>query len=308
MKKTLFFLLSFIIVFSFFSDISQAQQYPIIYEDDLGREIVIEKEVEGIVSLAPGTTEIIYALGLEDKLLAVSTAANYPEAAMEKETVGTIDEPNVELIISLDPDLVIAESVTKKEVVERLSKLGIQVVGFNPRSITETIAMISDIALLTSTQDKAEEITSIMEAEYKRISSLVEEELENKERPKVFYEIWSDPLYTAGKNTFIDSMIHDAGGYNIGREAPGSWPQFNIESLIGRDPDVFISSEHSSPGGVSMEKLRTRQLFREISAFQNDRLYIVDQDLVNRPSPRIIEGYKEFVRAIFPELEAEIRD
>ncbi|ADQ15555.1 ABC transporter substrate-binding protein [Halanaerobium hydrogeniformans] len=308
MKKILFFLLNLIIVLTLFSGVSLAQEYPIYYEDDLGREIIIEKEVEGIISLAPGTTEIIYALGLEDKLLAVSTAASYPEEALQKATVGTIDEPNVELIISLDPDLVIAESVTKKEVVERLSELGIQVVGFNPRSIPDTIEMINDIALLTSTQARGEEITRAMKEEYKTITTLVEEKLENRERPKVFYEIWSDPLYTAGKNTFIDSMIHDAGGYNIGREASGAWPQFNIESLIAMDPDVFISSEHSSPGGVSIDKLRSRHLFREISAFQNDRLYIVDQDLVNRPSPRIIEGYKEFVSALFPELEAEIRD
>ena len=130
--------------------------------------------------------------------------------------------------------------------------------------------------------------------------------MEKSSRVRVFYEIWSDPLITAGSNTFLDSIIEEAGGYNIGRDAEGSWPQFNIESLLAADPEVYIASEHSAPEGLTMEKLKVISIMRETSAYKNNRLYLVNQDLVNRPSPRIIKGYKEFVFAIFPEIKEEI--
>ncbi len=304
-KKLLVFL--FLTLFIFTASTSLfAQNYPIDYTDELGREITIEKEVERIITLAPGMTEVIYALGLEDKLVAVSSACDYPAEALEKNDVGRIDEPNIEKIVALEPDLVIAASVTKIESLDRLTDLGIKNIGFKPASINDTINMIEDIAYLTSAQEAGDKITADLESEYQRLKNLVKQKLAENERRKVFYEIWSDPLYTAGKGTFIDSLIDDAGGYNIAREAEGSWPTYSIESLIAADPEVYISSEHSTPEGLTLAELRQRDVFREISAFKNDRLYLVDQDLVNRPSPRIIEGYQEFIKAIFPELKEEI--
>ncbi|MGM0500242.1 MAG: ABC transporter substrate-binding protein [Bacillota bacterium] len=306
MKKIIFLMLviSFILVAA--STAVLAADFPIDYTDDLGREIVIEKKVQRIISLAPAITEIIYALGLEDKLVAVSSACDYPEEALNKEDVGRIDEPNIEKIISLEPDLVIAESVSKIEILNRLTELGIKNIGFKPGSINDTIEMIKDISYLSSAQSAGTELTAEMEKEYQSLKKLVAKKLENNDRKRVFYEIWSDPLYTAGSGTFIDSLIDAAGGYNVGREAQGSWPTYNMESLIAADPEVYISSQHSSLEDLTLESLREKKILREISAFKNDRLYLVNQDLVNRPSPRIIEGYKELIKAIFPELKEEI--
>ncbi len=304
-NRKLIFLILMIFVFAVSLPV-MAQDYPVNYTDALDREVVIEEEVEKIITLAPSMTEVVYALGLEDKLVAVSSACDYPEEALEKDDVGRIDEPDIEKIVALEPDLVLAESVTDDESVERLSELGIKIIGFNPESINDTIDMIEDVAYLTSAEEAGDEVTSRMESDYQNLKELVSEKLENNERKRVFYEIWSDPLYTAGEGTFIDSLIHDAGGYNIGREAEGSWPTYSLESLIDADPEVYVSSAHSTPDGLTLEKLRERETFREISAFKNDRLYLVDQDLVNRPSPRIIDGYREFIQAIFPELKEEI--
>lgn len=306
MKKLMILILTAVVLLLVFNLSAVGEGFPIEYTDDLGQKIVIDTEVERIVSLAPGVTEMIFALDAEDKLVGVSSVANYPEEALEKESVGNISEPNIEKIVALKPDLVIAESVTNKEVVRRLTNLGIKIAGFRPNSIPETIQMIDDIAFLISAEDKAEELTFQMRSEFKRVKNLVDKKIQQERRQRVFYEIWSDPLFTAGKNTFLDSIIFQAGGYNIGRDAQGSWPQFNLESLIAADPEVYIASEHSSPEGLTMEKLKSRTLMRETSAYKNDRLYLVNQDLVNRPSPRIIEGYKEFVAAIFPELKEEL--
>ena len=304
MKKLI---LAILIISIFLVSISSAAaDYPIKYTDDLGREVVIKAEPERIISLAPAITEIIYELGLEDKLVAVSSVCDYPEEALAKTEVGRIDEPNLEKIISLEPDLVIAESVSRIRSLERLTELGIKNIGFKPDSINDTINMIEDIAYLSAAESAGQKITAAMEKEYLRLQKLVAKKLENNERKRVFYEIWSDPLYTAGKGTFIDSLIQAAGGYNIGREAQGSWPTYNLESLIAADPEVYISSQHSNPQRLTLEDLRQKKVLREISAFKNDRVYLVNQDLVNRPSPRIIEGYKELIRAIFPELKKEI--
>ncbi len=307
MKKLLILFLTTVAVLLVFNLSAVGEGFPIEYTDDLGQKIVIEAEVERVVSLAPGVTEMIFALDAEDKLVGVSSAANYPEQALKKESVGNISEPNIEKIVALKPDLVIAESVTNKEVVRRLTNLGIKIAGFRPNSIPETIQMIDDIALLISAEDEAAELTVQMRSDFKRVKDMVEKKLQQEQRQRVFYEIWSDPLFTAGKNTFLDSIIFQAGGYNIGRDAQGSWPQFNLESLIAADPEVYIASAHSTPEGLTMEKLKSRTLMRETSAYKNDRLYLVNQDLVNRPSPRIIEGYKEFVAAIFPELKEDLK-
>jgi iron complex transport system substrate-binding protein len=306
MKKKFFWI--FVIYFILFvtSSAVLADDFPLKYTDDLEREIVIEKEVERIISLAPAITEIVYALGLEDKLVAVSSRCDYPEEASDKDDVGRIDEPNIEKIISLEPDLVIAESVTKIESLKRLTELGIKNIGFKPGSINDTINMIEDIAYLTSAKTAGKEITVEMKKEYLRLKKLVTKKLENNARRRVFYEIWADPLYTAGRGTFIDSLINAAGGYNIGSEAQGSWPTYNLESLIAADPEVYILSQHSSVQNLTLAELRKKTVLREVSAFKNDRLYLVNQDLVNRPSPRIIEGYKELIKVIFPELKEEI--
>jgi iron complex transport system substrate-binding protein len=306
MKKIIFLILVIYLILFAASTAVLAAGFPIDYTDDLGREIVIEKKVQRIISLAPAITEIIYALGLEDKLVAVSSACDYPEEALNKDDVGRIDEPNIEKIISLEPDLVIAESVSKIETLNRLTELGIKNIGFKPGSINDTIEMIKDISYLSSAQSAGTELTAEMEKEHQSLKKLVAKKLENNDRKRVFYEIWSEPLYTAGSGTFIDSLIDAAGGYNVGREAQGSWPIYNMESLIAADPEVYISSQHSSLEDLTLEKMRERKVLREISAFKNDRLYLVNQDLVNRPSPRIIEGYKELIKAIFPELKEEI--
>lgn len=306
MKKNIFLVITICLLLFTVSTAVLAADFPIKYKDDLGREIVIEKEVETIISLAPSITEIIYALGLEDKLAAVSSACDYPKEALKKEKIGRIDEPNIEKIVSLEPDLVITESVTKIENLNQLTELGIKNIGFKPESIDDTINMIKDIAYLSSAEAVGEEITTEMKREEQRLKKLVAEKLKTNDRPRVFYEIWSEPLFTAGKGTFIDSLIYAAGGYNIGREAEGSWPTYSRESLIAADPEVYISSQHSSLKKLTTEELGQKKIFREVSAFKNKRLYLINQDLVNRPSARIIEAYKELITAIFPELKEKI--
>ncbi|MGM0601822.1 MAG: ABC transporter substrate-binding protein [Bacillota bacterium] len=305
-KIFIFFLLIFLALPGAEVRAAYRDGFPVKYEDDLGHKIELKKEPERIISLAPSITELIYFLGLEDKLVGVTTYANYPPEAAEKEKIGSVTEVNIEKIVTLEPDLIIADSINKSETLKRLNDLGMKAVGFNPLDIKETIEMIKIVGRLTGSAEKADEIAEKMDSRLERIESLIAGELKKGKRPDVFYEIWSDPLYTAGDNTFINNVIEIAGGNNIGKKAEGAWPRFGIESLIMADPDVYISSPHSAAGGITVENILNRPLFSELTAVKKKRVYLIDQDKISRPSPRIIDGLKEIAAAIFPELKEEL--
>ena len=268
----------------------------------------MEEKPEKIISLSPSNTEMLYSLGLGNRVVGVTTYANYPAEATQNEKIGSVTEPNIEKIVALEPDLVIASAVNKKEQVNKLKELGIKVAGFAPSNIEETIITIKKVGKLTGENFIAKKITEKMSKQLNDIEKLVSEKVKNNEKPKVFYEIWHNPLMTAGEGTFIDDLIENAGGKNLGAMAKGSWPQFNMEKLILENPDVYISSHHSDAHTFTVEGLKERPNYNALNAVKNDRIYFVKQDIMTRPSPRIIIGLKELVAAIWPDLEDEVNN
>ncbi|MFW6266511.1 MAG: ABC transporter substrate-binding protein [Halanaerobiales bacterium] len=289
-------------------NLSTEASFPVEVEDDLGQNITLEEKPEKIITMAPSMTEMVFAIGLGDKVVGVTDYADYPEEALEKDKIGDVTEPSIETIVAMEPDLVLAAGVNKKETIEKLQDLDITVAGFDPSNLKETIEVINKVGELTGERVQASETAAEMSREMNEIENLVEEKLEEKERPTVFYEIWNDPLTTASEGTFIHDLIVIAGGENIGAEAEGSYPQYSLEKLLEKDPEVFISSEHSASEEVSAESIKDRNNFSALQAVQNDRVYVVDQDIVSRPSPRLVDGLKAFTAAIFPELKEELED
>jgi len=305
MKKYLLFSLVLLLI-TFIALPVMAGNFPVTIVDDLGRELSLDKAPERIISLSPSNTEVLFFLGLGDKIIGVTTYANYPEEALNKEKIGTITEPNIEKIITMKPDLVIASGVNNLDLVERLIDLGINVAGFNPATVNDTLLTLKKIGKLTGSYDKAREIVTDMYIKMAALQELVDKHLKTHERPGVFYEIWSEPLITAGKGTFINDIINLAGGINIGAQARGFWPQYSVEKLVVENPDVYISSPHSAPHQVTEKRIENRERYQTINAIKNNRVHIVNQDIINRPSPRIIQGFEVFVKAIFPELSDEV--
>lgn len=273
--------------------------------DDLGNKVKLDEAPERIISLAPNTTEMLFAVGLGDRVVGRTTFCDYPEEAMDVETIGSITEPNIEAIVSLEPDLIVADGINPMDVVERLKELDMNVVGFYPASVQDTFSAMTRLGLVTGNIDESAEVVNDMEKRMDKILDLVEDK---EERPQVFYEIWNDPLTTAGGDNFIDNMITLAGGENIGAEAGSGWPQFSLEDLIYLDPEVYISTPHSADHQVSKEKILNRDNYEVLTAVQNERVHIINQDMVSRPSPRLIEGLKLLTAAIYPELEEELGD
>ncbi|MCF8002069.1 MAG: cobalamin-binding protein [Halanaerobiales bacterium] len=282
------------------------QEFPVTITDDLDQEVTLEQKPEKIISISPNMTEVLFVIGAGENVIGVTTFANYPKEALEVEKIGTITEPNIEKIITLEPDLVLASSVNKMETVKRLKELGIVVAGYEANNVNKAIENIKKIGLLTGNQDITDKLVTEMYIKIAEMRNLVDKLLEENNRPKVFFEIWNDPLFTAGSNTFIDDLIQIAGGENLGRLAEGQWPQYNLEKLLIEDPDVYISTPHSAEMQVSVESIKNRERFQSINAIKNNRIYIIDQDIVNRPSPRLVKGLALMIKAIYPELEEEV--
>jgi len=280
--------------------------FPVEMEDDLDQQITLAEKPNRIISLAPANTEILFALGLADEIVGVSSYANYPEPATKKEKIGSITEVNLEKVVALKPDLIVASGINRIETIKKLRELGYQVAGFYPQTVNDIFKTIKDIGKLTGKDEEANKLTGKLFVEMSEIMNLVEKKVEEKGRQKIFYEIWSDPLITAGENTFIDDLIEMAGGINIGAYAQGMWPQYSLEKLILENPAVFISSYHSAPQKVTIETIKERRIYQQLKAVKNNRIYLVNQDLVSRAGPRIIEGLREFVKALHPELADEV--
>lgn len=270
--------------------------YPMEIEDGFGNKVTIEKQPTRIISLAPSHTEILFALGLNDEIVGVTTYCNYPEEAKAKERVGDAFNLNLEKILELDPDLVIQYGPGKEDVNNRLTESGIAVLSYLPESVDEVISLIEELGSVTNTMVQAEAITVDMISKRDYITNKVSNV---DKKATVFFEIWDEPLQAAGPGSFVDELIRLAGGENIASDAESAYAQFDLEQLIERNPEVYLMSEDLETKTIESVKLRPG--FSELSAVQNDRIYILDP-LISIPGPRIVDGLELIAKSIYPEL------
>jgi iron complex transport system substrate-binding protein len=275
-----------------------AKPFPLAIFDDTGRKVTVAKRPERIVSLAPSNTEILFALGLGDKVVGVTTYDDYPEEAKTKEKVGDFAKPNVEKILSLQPDLVLATGGLHAGLVENLDKLGKAVFVVDSKGIEGIFSSIEKIGKATDAIAEARALNSKLRGKIEKIRAKTAK-LSPEERPRVFYELYSDPLMSAGPGTYIDGMIEIAGGTNIASETKEEYPQYSLETLLQRDPEVYIAVKGPmlDPGDISK-----RSGWQGITAIKLNRIHLVDDNLVSRPGPRMVKGLESIARAIHPEL------
>jgi iron complex transport system substrate-binding protein len=265
--------------------------------DDFGNTIIFENPPERIISLAPSNTEILFAIGAGDKVVGVTTYDDYPEEVLDIEKIGDFNGINLERIIELEPDLVInyGDGVTEEN--ERLIEAGIQIAGFEPESIEEITDTILRIGEITGHKQEALDLVDEMTSKEAELLARIEG-LESK---TVFYEIWHEPLMAAGPGSFIDELIAIAGGENVAGDAEGDYPQFDLEQLIERNPEVYLTANDLPEKTV--ESIKERPGYSEIDAIKNDRVYLIDGNVISRPGPRIIEALEMIVEAIHPEVK-----
>lgn len=251
-----------------------------------------------IISLAPSTTEILFALGLDDEILGVSLFCNYPEKARTKDKVGTFSQPQIEKIIFLKPDLIFCTGLEQAVTVEQLRKLGLKVYVSDPSNTKELFASIREIGMLTGRNEEAEGLIKNMQSGIEEIN-LKTKLIPQGSKPKVFIEIWHDPLISAGKGSYIDELIMLAGGINIAHETIRPYSYFSLEQVIKSNPDCIILAYMDK--SLPLSSLKKRQGFEKISAVKNNRFYNdINADLLLRPGPRLVEGLKEIYKRLYP--------
>lgn len=263
--------------------------------DDLGRLVAINGTPQRIISLAPSNTEILFALGLGGKVVGVTDYCDYPPEALNKTKVGGYANPDVEKIVALDPDLILVAHGTPMEVVNSMAGLGLTVFGIKTTDLDDLLNDIRRIAEITDTEAEAQALTFEMES---RIQAVTNQTDELEQRPRVFYIVWHDPLWTAGSGTFIHELIEKGGGANIFQNVTG-YPTISIEEVIARDPEIIITSEWSYEWAINASELAST------NASQTGRIYTLDDDLVQRPGPRLVEGLEWFAHFIHPEIFGE---
>jgi len=270
--------------------------------DDLGREVTIEGIPSKIVSLAPSNTEIIYALGLEDKLVAVTEYCNYPEGALSKEKVGGFDNVDIERIVVLNPALILAEDLHKHEVIPALERLGFPVIALVPHNLEEIMDSIELIGRVTGAEDRAQQVVEDMSREIEMITDKTNK-IAEADRPAVLYVIWHEPMMSVGNDTRIHELIEKAGGINIAAIAGEGYPTLTLEEIINANPQVILVNEEDYEGGdISLQFVLNESRMAVVDAFANGQVYGINADLTNRPTPRIVEALELIAKMIHPEI------
>ncbi|MFH1507949.1 MAG: cobalamin-binding protein [Candidatus Omnitrophota bacterium] len=248
------------------------------------------------ISLAPSTTEILFSLGLDEEIVGVSSFCNYPPQAQEKAKIGDFSNPNIEKILSLKPDYIFCTGLEQANVVLKLRQLGLKVYVFDPVNIRELLATISETGSITNRREQAQELTQRMRQRIEEITSLTKL-ISQEKKPKVFIEIWHDPLTTAGEGSFVDELIDLAGGVNIAHNTKRPYSTFSQEEVIRRDPDYIIMAYMDKEQPVKLVEKRFG--WDSISAVRNKRIYNdIDPDLLLRPGPRIVQGLEELYKKL----------
>jgi iron complex transport system substrate-binding protein len=265
--------------------------------DDLGREVAINGTPARIVSLAPSNTEILFALGLGDKVVGVTDYCDYPPEADNKTRVGGYINPDIEKIVALKPDLILVAYGTPMDVIDSMVGLGLTVFGIKTTDLDDLLNDIETVGKITDKETEADTLTSEMESEIQAVTSQTEG---LEQRPRVFYIVGTGPLWTAGSDTFIDELIQKAGGVNICENITG-YSEVSLEYVVACNPEVIITS--SWPGVYEWAMNSTELAITD--ARESGRVYACDDNLVQRPGPRLVEGLKWFAYFINPEMFGE---
>jgi len=273
-----------------------AAAFAVSVEDGTGSEVTLDKEPARIVSLAPNHTEILYALGVGDRLVGVTEYCNYPPEATEKTVVGAFDAIDLELVVGLEPDLVLATTMHMVETVPALKDHGIPVFVLDPQTVSHVLQAITAIGRLTGRDAAAAGLVDEMQACIDAVRAAVA----GADRPTVFWELGPE-LFTAGPGSFIDDMISIAGGENVAADAGSPWPQLTVEAIVLKDPDVIVLADHNY--GQTAEIVAARPGWGDIRAVREGKIVeITNEDIVSRPGPRVVEGLEFLARAFHPEL------
>ncbi len=266
--------------------------------DETGRHMAVPLNVQRVVSLAPNLTETIYALGLDGKLVGDTTFCDIPPAAKEKPHVGSTQEPSLEAIVALHPDLVLATtSINRAETADALLKIGVPVYTSDPHTMT---GMLSSTATIADLMGANEQGASLVAALQKRLDGL-HAALQDRPLAHVLFVVWEDPLISIGQNTFIADALRWAGAESI-IVASQNWPQVSMEEVVRLQPDyIVLTPDHlEAETHEHANNLRERPTWSELRAVKLGHV-VMGSDEFTRPSPGLVDAIEALAHALHPE-------
>jgi iron complex transport system substrate-binding protein len=267
---------------------------PITVSDDSGATVTLQAPAQKVVSIAPADTEIAYAIGGGAKMVGGTTYDDYPAEAKSLPKVGDFSNPSIEKIVALKPDLVLSAGGIQAGLRSKLEKLGMQVFVVDPTTYGGVMTDITKLGQLMGEEGGAATVV----ADMTKAKTDVQAKVASLDRPATFIEVYSKPLMTAGKGTFIDDLVSLAGGANIGAQAGSGFPNFSSEVLVKDDPAVYVAmaGSQSTPGAIAK-----RPGYFGLAAVKDGRVYVVDDNLIARPGPRLAQGLAQLAAMIHPE-------
>lgn len=267
--------------------------------DMVGHDLALPASPSRIVSLVPSATEIIFALGGEDRLVGVTDFCDWPPAARAKPHVGGMVNPSLEAIVALRPDLVlVTDDGTPEDIVRQLHRVGISTFVVHARRLVEIFDATRLFGALTGRQAAVGPLLADMTARIDRVREAV--------RPyppaTVLYVVWPEPLIVPGREGIVTEFIRLAGGRSITEDIPGGYPRMTLESALARDPQVIILADHAGgPSVAGRQSLEQWRRLTSVPAIKNGRLYSVDLSTLHRYGPRVPLGLETLARLIHPE-------
>lgn len=299
-KDEKFLLIILIVVFTVFhAHISCAR----IVTDEIGRNINIIPTPQRIVSLAPGLTEILYALGLDEKIVGVTSYCNWPTRVRQKPRIGGFTNPSIEKIVSLKPDLIIVTADgNRKDIMQKLERIGLSVYVTNPSDTAGILKSILDIGEITNRRKEAGKLVDKLQ---KRLNN-IEAQIRHKSKPKVFFQIGLEPVITVGKGTLINETIERAGGINVAGLDTARYPRYSAEGIMQASPEIVLFA----PMANDREFVAVKKFWQElkgIPAVKNNKIYPVNTDLIGRASPRIVDAIETMALIFHPEIKNSIK-
>jgi iron complex transport system substrate-binding protein len=268
--------------------------------DEIGRKVQVPREAERIVSLAPNLTEIVFALGNGNRLAGDTDFCDYPAEAAGKPHVGGPVNPNLEEIVALMPDLVLAsKSINRRETADALDRIGVPVYITDPHSVEEMVLSVEHIGRAMGAQKSAAALAEDLRA---RLSGL-DRRLVGAAPRGVLFVVWTDPLISIGQDTFIADALRRAGGRSV-VEAKAEWPHISLEEIVRLQPEFLVfANAHAADTKHDIDELRTRPGWKNLEAMQRGNVIVVS-DAINRPAPRLVDAIEQLARGLHPEAFA----
>ena len=273
-------------------------------QDDTGRTVRIPVPVRRVVSLAPSMTESVYALGLDELLVGDTDYCDYPEAATRKTRVGGATNPNIEIVASLKPDVVLlTKSLNRLETVQALDRLGIAAYATDPHTVDDIRTSVRRLGDVLGNAAAGESLDARLLAQ----EDLLREKLRSRAAKRALFVVWTDPLISVGQHTFIADALQHAGAVSV-VDSRQDWPQMSLEEMVRLQPDVLVfASNHSEAVARDVDALARRPGWDALEAVKQRRFAVIS-DAVNRPAPRLFAAMEDLARQLHPEAFAQATD